>query len=313
MIPLDAKTISKIKRKHRLWQRFIETKEDQKFKEYAKVRNQVKKEVKAAKKKMEMEIALSVKKDPKKFWKYANSKRKFKTGIADLELVTENGTTMAKNDADKAEMLSNFFQSVYTEEPTGAVPTAPHINIMHPFQDYVFSEKQVQELLQKLDPNKSPGPDKIHPKLLKELAEQLSDPLTNFFNSSFRNGHVPTAWKQANITAIFKKGDKSKPNNYRPVSLTSILSKLMEKLIRKMLVDHMKENQLFSDKQFGFISGRSTSLQLIKVMDHWTKILDEGGEIDVIYMDYMKAFDTVPHKRLISKLDSYGISPGVVI
>jgi len=82
----------------------------------------------------------------------------------------------------------------------------------------------------------------------------------------------------------------------------------MEKLIRKRIVDHMNSNDLFSDKQFGFIGARSTNLQLLRVMDHWTSILDQGGEIDTIYTDFMKAFDKVPHKRLIYKLEKYGIS-----
>ena len=94
--------------------------------------------------------------------------------------------------------------------------------------------------------------------------------------------------------ALFKKGDKSDPGNYRPVSLTSIACKMMEKLVRNQIVEHMKRNKLFSKKQFGFISGRSTTLQLLLVLDQWTEILDNGGSIDSVYMDFMKAFDKVP-------------------
>jgi hypothetical protein len=95
---------------------------------------------------------------------------------------------------------------------------------------------------------------------------------------------VPDSWKEGNITALFKKGDKSNPGNYRPVSLTSVICKLMEKLVRVIIVNHMIKNELFSNKQFGFISGRSTTLQLLRVMDEWTEILDHGGQIDSIYI-----------------------------
>jgi limonene-1,2-epoxide hydrolase len=90
---------------------------------------------------------------------------------------------------------------------------------------------------------------------------------------------------------IFKKGDKTEPGNYRPVRLTSVICKTMDNLVRETIVKHMSANKLFSNKQFGFISGRSTTLQLLKVMDEWTKILDKGGKIDSVYMDFMKAFD----------------------
>ena len=168
------------------------------------------------------------------------------------------------------------------------------------------------DLLLNVNPNKSPGPDGIHPKALKELAEILAKPLTIIFNTSIQTGIVPDLWKIGNIIALFKKGDKSDPGNYRPVSLTSVVGKLMEKIVRKVIVNHMIKNDLYSKKQFGFISGRSTTLQLLLVMEEWTEILDKGGAIDTIYMDFMKAFDKVPHKRLITKLESYGLSNQII-
>ena len=98
----------------------------------------------------------------------------------------------------------------------------------------------------------------------------------------------------ANITAIFKKGNKKVARNYRPVSLTSIVCKLMETLVRGEKIEHMNRNKLFSKKQFGFTSGRSTVLQLLQVLDKWTEILDKGGCVDTIYCDFMTAFDNVP-------------------
>ena len=109
----------------------------------------------------------------------------------------------------------------------------------------------------------------------------------------------------------YKKGKKTVPQNYRPVNLTCILCKIMESIIRDHVIDHMTTNKLFSDKQFGFISGRSTTLQLLHVVTIWCEILDEGGTIDVIYCDFMKAFDKVPHRRLLFKIERYGITENV--
>ena len=133
-------------------------------------------------------------------------------------------------------------------------------------------------------------------------------PLSIIFNNTQELGKIPVEWKNAQVTVIYKKGNKAFAGNYRPVSLTSVVSKCMEKLIRKQITLHFKRNNLFSNKQFGFLTGRSTSLQLLSVLDNWTKELDDGNSVDCIYMDFQKCFDTVPHNRLILKLGAYGIS-----
>ena len=115
----------------------------------------------------------------------------------------------------------------------------------------------------------------------------LCTPLARILETSNKTGLLPEDWKCANITTIFKKGNKKVAGNYRPISLTSIVCKLMESLVREEIIEHMKRNKLFSKKQFGFISGRSTVLQLLHVLDKWTKILDKGGCVDIIYCDFM--------------------------
>ena len=118
---------------------------------------------------------------------------------------------------------------------------------------------------------------------------------------------VPNDWKLANISAIFKKGDKSLPSNYRPVSLTCVICKVMESIVRDSLMQHLVNNNLISLKQFGFIKGRSTTLQLLNVLNDLTQAWEKNESVDVIYMDFMKAFDKVPHCRLLHKLEAYGI------
>ena len=179
---------------------------------------------------------------------------------------------------------------------------------MNELDDFTVSEDVVKKKLKSLSITKSPGPDEIHPRLLRESADVLAKPLSMIYNSSIRSERLPEQWKDAHISAIFKKGDRKQPNNYRPISLTSIVRKVLESIIRDKIINHMEANNLFSNKQYGFITGRSTTLQLLKVLDDWAEIMDNNGQVDIIYMDFMKAFDQVPYKRLLQKVKSYGIN-----
>ena len=127
------------------------------------------------------------------------------------------------------------------------------------------------------------------------------------YRKSFDEGKLPEIWKIANVTPIHKKGSKQLASNYRPISLTSIICKIMERLIRNQLVAYMENNNLFTKHQHGFRQGYSCVTQLIEVIDEWTKQLDNHNNIDVIYLDFQKAFDKVPHARLMKKLQGYGI------
>ena len=111
---------------------------------------------------------------------------------------------------------------------------------------------------------------------------------------------------------MFKKGSRSSPYNYRPVSLTSVVCKLMKTLIRDSLVTHMEENHLVCQQQHGFCAGRSTTTQLLSILEVWTRILDEDGCVDTVFMDFMKAFDKVPHRRLLRKLEGYRVTRNVL-
>ena len=306
-IPLDHKIIGKVKKKHRAWQRFMETAEGEKYEEYVRYRNQVRNLTRKAKRNLEKAIAKDVKNNPKRFWKYVNNKTKTRSVVPDLEYDNDGTKEITTSDIEKAQVLARYFSSVFTKEPEGEIPhLGPEVT------DKILGEleitrKDIEDHLTKLKTSKSPGPDNLQPRLLKEIAFSISWPLCIIFKTSLRTKTVPSQWKMGNVSAIYKKGKKSLSTNYRPVSLTSIICKTMEAIIRKQIMHYMKSNRLFSDKQYGFISGRSTILQLLTVLDKWTEVLDNGGIIDIVYMDFQKAFDTVPHKRLIEKLKFYGI------
>ncbi|BHF76591.1 hypothetical protein SprV_0501969000 [Sparganum proliferum] len=171
----------------------------------------------------------------------------------------------------------------------------------------LFTGIIVRNELLNLKESTSPGPDAIPAKLLKELAPEMSMPLALIFQTSFLTGWLPSDWKSATITPLFKGGSRASANNYRPVSLTSICCKMMEEIIKKALMQFLEQYHLLSDAQHGFRSGRSCLTNLLFTLERWTKARDEGNVVHAIYIDFKKAFDSVSHQRLLRKLRNAGI------
>ena len=167
---------------------------------------------------------------------------------------------------------------------------------------------EVMNYLSHLNIYKSGGPDQIHPKLLKTLSKNSDFVLavTNLFNKCVASGSIPKVWKTAQVTALHKKGPKWEACNYRPISLTCILCKVFEKVVRNHVMDHFLP--FVSDAQHGFLKGKSCLSNLFECFDKIDEIVNGGGDVDILYLDFQKAFDTVPHKRLIHKLKAYGIT-----
>ena len=274
------------------------------------MRNQVKSHVNKLKKKYEKDLVQRAKENPKVIWKYIKSKSKTRDGISDLRMNPAD-TKSPKTDIDEeeAKILAKYFLSVFTTETNGNVPNLELNQSINPISSLEISEENILKMLNTLKIDKSPGPDELHPRVLKEISSSITKPLYHIFKQSLEIGKLPLDWKTALVSAIFKKGNKSLVSNYRPVSLTSVVCKIMEKLVRSRILNRMKSQNLFTKRQYGFISGRSTSLQLLEVLDKWTEALDNGHYVDCIYryMDFQKAFDKAPHKRLLEKIKSYGI------
>ena len=140
----------------------------------------------------------------------------------------------------------------------------------------------------------------------------IIEPLTILFQKSLNEGVVPPQWLNGCITAIHKKEEKNLCENYRPVSITSIICKLMESIIRDKLVAHMEKNKLFSRYQHGFVPRRNCISNLLICMEMWTEMIERGLPIDVIYTDFAKAFDRVPHQRLLRKMKDIGITGDIL-
>ena len=165
----------------------------------------------------------------------------------------------------------------------------------------------VVEAIKELHPYSSTPDGDIPAKVLTKCKDTVSIPIFLLWSKSFRSGVIPPCMKTQYITPVYKKGDRTSAANYRPVSITSHIIKIFERVLRKHLVHHMESNGFLSPHQHGFRKKRSCLTQLLDHIDNILKILNCGDEVDVIYLDYAKAFDKVDHNILLAKAKRYGI------
>ena len=227
----------------------------------------------------------------KKFWSYvkatSNSHRI-------PEIVHNNG--IFKSDfKGQADLFNSFFFDQFSSESNYKI----NINYNRPNQVH-FSVPDVKNILKNLDPNKAPGPDQIHGKILKNCANALCTPLTLLFQSSFYTCNIPNDWKTANVVPVYKKGSKNCVQNYRPISLTSLIMKVYEKVIAAELLKRV--NNKINPRQHGFLPLKSCESQLLPFVDQLARCLNESSRIDIVYFDFAKAFDSVNHDIILEKL-----------
>ena len=242
--------------------------------------------------------------DSKPFWRYIKSKKQDSIGVSPLK---DRGQ-LTSDSLQKADILLRQFQSVFTkEDPTEPLPDIHSVPIKHPLTDITIDVNGVAKLLRNLNTAKACGPDAIPNKILASCADQLSPGLSAIFQLSINTGTLPSDWLQANISSVYKKGDKHQAENYRPISLTCVSCKLLEHIICRHLMKHLEDNNILTDLNHGFRSGYSCESQLLVTMEDLLQGYDSNTQIDCAILDFSKAFDTVPHKKLLHKLSSYGI------
>jgi len=238
----------------------------------------------------------------KRFWKFVNSRKKDSGTIPTLK--TAHG--LATDNLSKAEALNKQYESVFTEESREAIPNkgpSPYMSM----SNITFTLEGIERMLKSLDSNKACGPDLIPVRILKGYAKEIAPILQVIFIQSYDTGELPQDWLTANIVPVYKKGNKCKPENYRPISLTCVTSKLMEHVIFHSIMEHLDENDILVKYQHGFRKKHSTESQLITTLEELSRSLDSNHQTDVMILDFSKAFDKVAHHRLLSKLKYYGI------
>ena len=306
---MNKSLLKRWKKKYYAWKRYTETKSYTRYEEYKREAEMFKKLSRKAKRIHENRLARGVThKNKRAFFRHVNSKLTVRPEITEIK--NEMGTLVDK-DKDIANAINKYFSSVHTPQSDEEMPemTARYIEEIGNIH---VTREEVMERLLKININKSCGPDNVHPLLLQKTAEASSHPLVRIFNMSLEAGDLPKDWRTANVTPIHKKGDRTDPGNYRPVSLTSQVCKVLEAIVRKRIVLHLDRNNILSDKQHGFRQGRSCLTNLLEVMESWTMMVDEEDGVDVAYLDFRKAFDLVSHKHLLYKMEKYGITNQVL-
>ena len=294
-----------IRKKWRLWNWYKTTKDYAEHQAYLDVQKSVTKTIRSAKKRLERKLAKNFKKNPRQFYSHLNKHTKSRAQVGPLK--NEKDEQVSDSEG-MCNLLNSFFTSVFTKEDTINIPLPAGVCNGEPMSSITVDREAVKKKICKLKPNSAPGPDKFCSHVLLEIEDELSLPLYLMFNKSLQNGEVPADWKCANVTPVFKKGNRSLAENYRPISLTSIICKILESLIHDNIITHLTNQQLIRLSQHGFMQHRSCLTNLLQYLETLTSLLDEGHNVDVFYLDLSKAFDRVPHERLLLKLSSHGVT-----
>ena len=309
---LSKEAFRKIRYKQNMWRVYKHTGTDKEYDAYKEALNAATNEVRKSKRNFEYKLAQNIKSDSKSFYAYVRSKQNVRDRVGPLEHNAGNKTTQV---ILLAEELNMHFSSVFTREDTSSLPV-PETKFEgsegERLGQLVVTPEVVANKINNMKENKSPGVDGIAPKILKETVEQMCTPLAHVFNMSLQEGIVPLELKEANIIPLFKKGSRNKSVNYRPVSLTSVICTVLETIIKDHMMDFLIKHILINPSQHGFLKARSCLTNLLCFFEEITKWVDEGSPVDEIYLDFQKAFDKVPHKRLILKLKSHGMGNSII-
>ncbi len=236
------------------------------------------------------------------FWQHVNSRLKCRAKLPDIQ--REDGT-FSETDFEKVCIINDYFGSVFQKDRTAKLQVQKEE--IRPTSVVKFPPEIVYSYLCQTPAKYSSGPDGLPSILFKELAFQLAQPLSSIFEVSFNTGTLPLDWLKSLVTPIHKKGSRSIPSNYRPVSLTCVACRVMERIIKEVIVQHLSRNRLISKSQHGFLSRHSTVTQLLQTLNDLTQAVDEKEAVDVAYADVSKAFDRLPHSKILESFGAYRI------
>ena len=294
-----------ISRKKKLWKVYRESRAESDKNAYKNAEKKVKKYVKNAKNNYEKKIAKEGKTNPKQFYSYLKKEKSNKVRVGPLK--NENGELVI-DPKEQADLLNRNYVGVFTVPDNEDVEELPClVEEEDKLVGVEYTEEKVIKVIDSLRREAGGGPDEIPPRVLKEVGQAIAKPLVMLFTKSLEEKKIPDEWRDSYVVPIFKGGSKFGPKNYRPVNLTISIMKVKEAMDREEIVGHIERHELLSMSQHGFLRGRSCVTNLIEFQNKLTKWLDDGMPFDVFWLDFAKAFDKVDHRRLMVKVQSFGI------
>lgn len=300
--PWYNKQVLKLKNiKSKLHRKFKATKSLYDYQVYSVARKKLVESQRIAYNSFSRTTELNLRNDPSKFWSFVNTKKK----TSGFPSVMFRGLTKSSNTEHICELFADFFSQNYTIEDNSHNYVTSNVFEMINIGYMTLTEAEICKHLMAIDINKGDGPDNVSPLFLRNCASTLAVPLCNLFNRSLSNGIFPTRWKTSSITPIFKSGSRSNIENYRGIAILPTIGKFFESLVCNLLTPYLKH--VISESQHGFFTGRSTTTNLIEFFSYVVSVVESGGQVDVIYTDFSKAFDRVCHSYLIAKLEQIGI------
>ena len=309
-IPRERKILMKKRTRHRRQYKAATTqaRKDSSFSKLTEIEAKLQESYATQDQREEDKAVEAIKSNPKYFYSFASRRSKSHNPIGPL---TDDYGNHVSDPKEMANILSNQYKGAFST-PTQN-PGVPSPARLTQIDDISFHHDLMGKAIDEVSSNSAPGPDRFPAILLKKCKEELCEPLCLMWRKSLDTGEIPDILKLSNITPIHKGGDRTIPKNYRPVALTSHLIKVFEKVVRRQIVDYIEGNQLMNPNQHGFRAGRSCLSQLLQHHDRITKLMEEGMNVDVIYLDFAKAFDKLDFNITIQKLHSIGITGKLLI
>ena len=310
--PWYSNELRVFKRKvQRFYQKFKKNKNEIRWEAYRKARNEYQSKLDKAEieYKLSLSESLSESRNSKSWWKTVKNLLG-KGGDTSYPSLNLNNAMITDNH-EKAQAFNTFFLSHSNIDLSSAqLPETDDVPAR--LVDIQTTEQEVSDLIKCIDTTKATGPDGISPKLLHEAGDAIVPSLTKLLNLSLSSAKIPLCWKTANVLPLFKKGDKTDINNYRPVSLLSSVSKILERVVFKHTYNYIKDNALISSNQSGFKPGDSTVNQLTFLYHTFCEALDNKKDVKVVFCDISKAFDRVWHDGLLFKMKKFGINGNIL-
>ncbi|KER34093.1 hypothetical protein T265_00265 [Opisthorchis viverrini] len=297
----DRELVTLTKRRRKLWNRYRQSRDPVDYATYKQQRNSCNFTKLRKRQAYENSLAESAKTTPKRIFAYVNRNLKSSDELPYIQ--DQDGNTITSDSARATEFACHF-SSVYATNPSRDSLTG---SCAVRLDSLVCCTEKVCSLLLSLNTAKSAGPDDLHPVILKTLAPVIAPAVTTLYNKSLAEGVLPQEWKDSVVRPFPKGGDLSRVTNYRPICLTPILAKVLEKIVKQALLHMLDEFQILTPAQHGFLRGRSCVTNMLTARHHWLAAVDAGHAVDVIFVDFSKAFDRVDHTELIKKLQGYGI------